>query len=448
MEVIKQNWWLIAIPVVLFLLPISFFWTFLALVVCGYIFYKKSNAVSEYKEFLESVDNSIANNTLNIANEISAWPSVEKNTALMNDVKKRSVEWAKRRLKEIRTFDDISYSADDPIDTLAYYNTPELSAEIDKFVDRTAPIVGDQFDRCIDRIKNSKTLSGLLKAIDEFDGESERFTYGTLKLYYRILPWQTEAREEAIKNLSENIDRYIDEKPSISLPCTYTPYDPFQDINIEGAEDSDSEINSILIITGGTLRCDDMKISLAHAEVEFTPRDNSAEDTLDITVCSKRGESEYSFRGSRMFLAYPILQKVIERAKYKANEMVLNQTFEPFEISDPIAKGRKCLYQCSAEFARKIVNSTEDDLDEGDSFKVCGQLVACKVYVFPNALEFIADGRHQSIGISDIVSADLNEYEDVLRIIRRGYATPIGFLDDNIDVLLRAILHAQKSLQI
>ena len=178
MEVIKQNWWLIAIPVVLFLLPISFFWTFLALVVCGYIFYKKSNAVSEYKEFLESVDNSIANNTLNIANEISAWPSVEKNTALMNDVKKRSVEWAKRRLKEIRTFDDISYSADDPIDTLAYYNTPELSAEIDKFVDRTAPIVGDQFDRCIDRIKNSKTLSGLLKAIDEFDGESERFTNG------------------------------------------------------------------------------------------------------------------------------------------------------------------------------------------------------------------------------------------------------------------------------
>ena len=94
------------------------------------------------------------------------------------------------------------------------------------------------------------------------------------------------------------------------------------------------------------------------------------------------------------------------------------------------------------------MNSTEDDLDEGDSFKVCGQLVACKVYVFPNALEFIADGRHQSIGISDIVSADLNEYEDVLRIIRRGYATSIGFLDDNIDVLLRAILHAQKSLQI
>ncbi len=65
---------------------------------------------------------------------------------------------------------------------------------------------------------------------------------------------------------------------------------------------------------------------------------------------------------------------------------------------------------------------------------------------FNKTLEFVSADSHAGINLRDILSCDLNTYEDILRIVRRNYATALGFKGD-VAMLRKAILYARGQLK-
>lgn len=454
-------WWLIFVPVILWLF--SGFLGFIALVGVGYLLYTQYQKRKKLNEFMQDLTQGLKNDNLNFDLwSFDEYPLTDSRVA--EYACSQAVNWAGEKLNALKTYEDIFenpyvsdyiYTADccinrkdvGPVSLLndlaggrtfndIHANT---AAVLSSFYDRAETVFKEyrqKIETKIAKAKYAKNLSDILDDINSLNKD--------------IFKWcliDFDSFEKHAASLVKN--RLVGMSASelgipFQMQCQIAE-DNYSELSELGFDNIDEDLNELayphydarIIISR-----EDIAIISANENLTIKYRDITScyeyEQSINISARTGRREREIKLEDIDPTVPIFILNKLIDEAKEKIKEQKESQLdFELMTVDDPVVLGRKCYYVCEAAFAKKVVEN------DGD-LSCIGNTEDAKIYVTERSVEIVSSS-HISLDLRNILNLRLNDYEDVLMIVRRGYSNAIGVTRD-VDILEKAIRHAQSKL--
>lgn len=431
MKTKKIQWWLIAIPVILFLLPIPTIVAIIAAIAVGYYLYRQYHQEAERKKLLETIDSDIQSGNLDalyIEELMESYPD------LMPVVTEKIRNWGKKQLDRFNDFESL---VNDPDVEVAYnatafgsHNTDELTLQQEKSLERICPIIEKGLATLVNKIASANTLD---EVIDNYENIASRtIFYGELSIVFDN--YMKDAYKTAIKRISEIP---LPEK-TVEVTCKFSD----QSYYSEEDDASGQFENCVVRITRESFVVETLKVSHLKLSATTSYYDSSlpSEYEVEYESTDSRDDVYFKLKGSIVPLLAALEQRFISRAREERDNMI-KQTADlnPMRFNDPVAHGRDCYYRGELKFSKKVA---EDDSGE---LAVIAPEKDVIVYLFDKSLEFVSQDQHTSINIKDIMGIRINEHEDLFNVVRKGYVTPIGFHGDVLP-LYKAIKALQERL--
>lgn len=426
----KIQWWLIAIPVILFLLPIPAIYAVIAAGAVGYFLYRQYNHVAGRKKLLETVDEYLKYGNLNcieIEEQLEPYPD------LRPMVTEKLRNWGIKQFEKFKDFDTLTEDSyiEDAINAIEFgaENSDELPPQIKQIQHRVDTIIESGFNKLIEEIKLANSLDGIIERY-------ENIVCRTIFSYYSLYNnYASEAYETAIERM---LELPLPTDP-IELNCRFADMSFEDDDSSEDFEDCTVRITNESFVVKhsyGTVKVPHLKLKVEDKCFIFSPYKYE----IEYESTDHRDDVIFKLRGEIIPLLEAIEQRFIENAKQIRDNVVTNtELLNPMRFNEPVANGRDCYYRGELLFSKKVAEDDSGDL------AIIAPKKEVTVYLFDKTLEFVSQDEHASINIKDIMGMRINEYDDIFNIVRKGYSTPIGFQGDVLP-LYKAIKALQARL--
>lgn len=433
----KSNvmWWLLAVPVVAYILPLPSvvkFLIFIAVVVVLSVQYRKDKSNKEVLEMLSQLDNDLNNNKLDWEDYYNLK---EEAPELWVVVSQKIKDWGVSKLRRNFSFDEL---VDNPqIDR--YFGAIEISdqdddyncPEVNEFLDRHQDVFDNGFSQLISNLKSADTLQKVMNA------------------YYRISTLQIYGFNSSLGCLFGNYAREAAEiamKKIAELPLPESNID----FKCQARDSEDEELNNdytgaIIVITPTSfVMQSDRSFRISHSKMEiykpYLEFSQPYKYTTEICFTSDGQIEKYEIEGVDAPLIYALETRFIQQAQLQRQTMIAEvESLKPLQVDDPITFGKNCYFKGELQFSKKVA---EDNMGE---LQVIAPGKDAMVYVLDNNLEFITNDGHVSVSLRDIYQMSINDDNSIMNIVRKGYATPIGFAGD-VEPLYRCIKSVQNNI--
>lgn len=440
------KWWLIIIPIVLWF--ISGFLAFIGFIAVGYVIYNQYKKNKLANEFLRDLEQDLRSGNI----DVSLW-DFNRYPLTNNNFKNHALlcvqSWGEQQLNKLSTFDDIfnNYKVQGYLDA-AQCRQGEDSAILNAFWNRAEKCFKEQKRTLINKIEKAKYAITLSDILNNLPDEN----YGANR-YFKLKSQLTSHIEERLAKMEES-EMGFPYQIKCELQMEDSEFSPTEDdYSFDESDDSfdyedydDYNDNNYGLKNIGIVL-----IKISKDSISFTGDNNSTTihlenievnnvggDSLKLTMRKRRETLAIELRGLEPVVPAWILKHYSDIARVRANDIKNQQlNFELTEVNDVAVNGRKCYYVCEASFVKKVV--------EQDGELTCvGAEEYAKIYVTERSVEIVANS-HVSLDLRNILNLRLNDYNDILMIVRRGYSNALGLTGD-IEVLEKAIRYAQQKI--
>lgn len=437
------KWWLIFVPFILWIF--SRLLGFVSLIIVGYTLYKQYQKRKLFNEFVQDVEQGLKNGTLSVGYwNFDEFPLNNQQFALYicNNVQR----WGEEKLSELKTFNEVfddEYVSDYIHAATCCENISKRSNDsqvLTDFYHRAENLLAEYKLEIVEKIEKAKYAKDLSDVLTEISGHSSFFIcYSDYEPFKKRIIKLTEERL-AIMSESELGIPY-------QIKCDYVDYDSEE--NIQNEEDlfDDFETQYESGITKDDVEVRISKDSIIingeniNKEIDYVQIINYVESDESIEFAIKSGRQRFDFELKNFEAIVPawLINKFTRESIENLEEIRNSQSkFELMTVDAPVVLGRKCYYVCEALYVRKVV-------DDGEDLSCVGKEEEATIYVTERTIEIVATSSHVSLDLRNILNMQLNAYEDILMIVRRGYSSALG-LSGDVVILERAIRHAQQRL--